>query len=85
MDGPTFGDTLAAVHSGQDSRVNSGPTILQYMARNGGVNDDGGALIALDGHFSHREEPLMNRLVNPPEAAWTAGRNASTAKAASRT
>lgn len=41
----------------------SGPTILQYIARNGGIIDDGGELHARDVHKFHIGKPFQNKVM----------------------
>lgn len=58
-----------------------GPSLLQWLANKGGVNDVGGDLARLDAQLWHKDRPFQRRFINETgmspdaaaEAAWEAG------------
>lgn len=54
---------LDAMRRGERVRVDQGPSLAEYLARSGGLNDLGGELSRLDADAWHRARPFMNRLV----------------------
>lgn len=42
----------------------SGDSLLQFIANNGGINDDGGEVSNMDGNLWHEGKPFQSKLVN---------------------
>ena len=64
-DGPSFSDVLAGVRRGDDPKFNRGPSVLQYISRNGGIADKGGDIADMDAAKWHLNKPFWNKLINP--------------------
>ncbi|MDB5433559.1 MAG: hypothetical protein JWP35_4675 [Caulobacter sp.] len=59
-------DTLIdAVRRGPDKAAKTGPSLLEFLSRKGGVNDQGGELSALDADQWHRGKRFRSKLVRP--------------------
>ena len=54
---------LNVVRSGRTVKANSGPSLISYLSQNGGLNDDGGELSALDADRWHLGQPFRRRLI----------------------
>ncbi len=54
---------LNVVRSGRTVKANSGPSLISYLSQNGGLNDDGGELSAMDADRWHLGQPFRRRLI----------------------
>ena len=50
-------------------RVNEGETLMQWVARNGGIRDQGGELSALDAQLWHKGRPFQRKAVQGADGA----------------
>lgn len=56
-------EALDIIRSGSTVRLDRGPSLIEFLSRNGGLRDDGGELSALDADRWHRDRPFRNQLV----------------------
>ena len=56
---------LNIIRSGKPVQTGAGPSLLDFISQNGGLNDQGGEVSALDGDLWHRDQPFRPRIVKP--------------------
>jgi hypothetical protein len=62
---------INALRKGKAATTNSGPTLLEWIARRGGINDSGGDLKALGLGDWHKQKPFRRKILrdfNPADA-----------------
>lgn len=72
---------VTALRDGRKLRTGEGPSLLDFLSKQGGLRDDGGELTNLDAQTWHQGKPGKRKLVNPEgrtleqaaQAAYEAG------------
>jgi hypothetical protein len=54
---------LDVLRSGEKVKVDDGPTLIEWLSKNGGLLDQGGELTTLDADRWHRDKPFRTRLI----------------------
>lgn len=68
----SFDDALAAMREGY--RAPKQESLVEFLARTGGINDAGGELSAIDADLWHRAKPFRRRLLNEEAQGLDAAR-----------
>ena len=68
---------LSDLRRGIDPKAGQGPSLLQFLSKNGGLNDYGGELANMDAQMWHKVRPFMRKLISetglaPEDAAQRA-------------
>ena len=56
---------LNLIRRGVTVKPNTGPSLLQFIGQNGGLNDQGGEVSALDGDIWHKDRPFQRKIIQP--------------------
>lgn len=60
---------INAMRGGKDAKVNRGSSLLEFIAKRGGVEDKGGDITSMGGDKWHREKRFRKRLLKPFDEA----------------